>query len=97
MVVWLILQVYAQHQDVNLEHYLHVKRVILKDVLRTDRFLDYFKWVVLIGYNTSYLLVFVCRDDRNLRKVHVILMIYAMFHPGEYVNQLLLYCYGTFL
>jgi len=36
-------QVYAQHQDVNLEHYLHVKRVILKDVQRTDRFLAYFK------------------------------------------------------
>lgn len=62
-------KVFAQHQDVNLEHYLQVKRVILKDVLRTDRFLAYFK------------------DDRNLRKVHVILMIYAMFHPGLSYSQ----------
>lgn len=62
-------KVFAQHQDVNLDHYLQVKRIILKDVLRTDRFLDYFK------------------DDRNLRKVHVILMIYAMFHPGLSYSQ----------
>ena len=40
-----MIQVFAQHQDVNLDHYLQVKRVILKDVLRTDRFLAYFKWV----------------------------------------------------
>lgn len=57
-------KVHATRQAVDLEKsYPKAKRIILRDVLRTDRNFHYFS------------------HKRNLRKVHRILMVYAMFHP----------------
>jgi hypothetical protein len=56
-------KLYAAQQDVDLEAYKKSKRIVLKDVIRTDRFHPYFK------------------KNENLRKVHHILLVYAMYHP----------------
>ena len=64
-------QVYAARQPVDLEvGYPKAKRIVLRDVSRTDRNYHYFS------------------HKRNLRKVHRILMIYSMFHPGETCDEL---------
>jgi hypothetical protein len=57
-------KVFAARQPLELEtSYSKAKRIILRDVLRTDRNFHYFS------------------HKRNLRKVHRILLVYAMFHP----------------
>jgi hypothetical protein len=57
-------RVFAARQPLELEtSYAKDKRIVLRDVLRTDRNFHYFS------------------HKRNLRKVHRILLIYAMFHP----------------
>ncbi len=67
-------QVYAARQPVQLEtSYPKARRVILRDVARTDRKYHYFS------------------HKRNLRKVHRILHIYAMFHPGELLSHIINY------
>lgn len=63
-------KVFATRQPVDLDHsYPKSKRVILRDVKRTDRTVHYFS------------------HKRNLRKVHRILHIYAMFHPDIGYSQ----------
>jgi hypothetical protein len=57
-------KVYATRQPVDLEKsYPKSKRIILRDVKRTDRTVHYFS------------------HKRNLRKVHRLLHIYALYHP----------------
>jgi len=57
-------KVFATRQPVDLEKsYPKAKRIILRDVLRTDRNFHYYT------------------HKRNLRKVHRVLMVYALYHP----------------
>ena len=125
MVITSFPQVFAARQPLELEiSYSKAKRIILRDVLRTDRNFHYFRCEHILPsfslspslprrpspaptFHTSLLsplsLSFMfalthslthslsppppslslCSHKRNLRKVHRILHIYAMFHPGQ--------------